>query len=376
MKPVSISKYLLIQLCLIAAVFFSSSNVLAHLAVQTDTSVDVTQKMVRIIYTTQDANLALISARGDTQTQILRGFSVYSGSARCRSELHRVSPLKGIQSTQFYLDFYCPKPLETLHIKYDLLFDIDDAHDNIVRMRIAGRLTSSTLTANKRELELPVQRLLTDWSATLADAPDTEGEVEEGDVFNMTYLKIGIEHILTGYDHLLFLLVLFCVPMSLSRTLWVISGFTVAHSITLSLAVLDVVSFPAAMAELIIALSIVITGAENVCRVLQLRKYVAAEIGWTQKLKYRWVESMAFGLIHGFGFSSALKEIGLGKSVGASLLLFNVGVELGQLLVFIVSFPILYLLFKSSYKNSAIMMLSLTAILLGGYWTMQRFLIL
>jgi hydrogenase/urease accessory protein HupE len=136
------------------------------------------------------------------------------------------------------------------------------------------------------------------------------------------YLRHGVEHILFGYDHLLFVLVLCLIVASGRALLATITAFTVAHSITLALATLGVVRAPAAPVEATIALSIVLLACEVLGR----------ERGrWSLARRWPWVVAFCFGLLHGLGFASALVDIGLPSGdVPLALLAFNVGVELGQ----------------------------------------------
>jgi hypothetical protein len=139
-----------------------------------------------------------------------------------------------------------------------------------------------------------------------------------------TYFALGVEHILLGVDHLLFVLALLVITRGMKPLLLTITAFTLAHSITLGLATLGLVSVPTAPAEAVIALSIVFVAAE----ILRARKGVdglAARAPWTV--------AFIFGLLHGFGFAGALAEIGLPQGqIPLALFSFNVGVEAGQLL--------------------------------------------
>jgi HupE / UreJ protein len=138
------------------------------------------------------------------------------------------------------------------------------------------------------------------------------------------YLRLGIEHILTGVDHLMFvlgLLLLVGIRWSLIKA---ITAFTVAHSITLAASAVGLVSVPSAVIEALVALSIVFVATE-------LINAIRGRAGLTQR--WPWVIAFAFGLLHGFAFAGALAEVGLPKdAIPMSLLLFNVGVEIGQLL--------------------------------------------
>ena len=139
-----------------------------------------------------------------------------------------------------------------------------------------------------------------------------------------TYLTLGVEHILLGIDHLLFVLALLLVTEGWRKLVLTITAFTVAHSITLALATLGFVSVPSAPVEAVIALSIVFVAAE----IIRTRRGAP---GLTARAP--WIVAFTFGLLHGFGFAGALKEIGLPQSdVPLSLLTFNLGVEAGQLM--------------------------------------------
>ncbi|OPY95486.1 hypothetical protein A5906_08025 [Bradyrhizobium sacchari] len=139
-----------------------------------------------------------------------------------------------------------------------------------------------------------------------------------------TYTGMGIEHILTGYDHLLFLLAMLMIVRGYRRLVGTITAFTVAHSMTLALASLHVLQLPRPPVEAMIALSIMIVATEAV-------KMSRGEIGVT--VRYPWVVVFPFGLLHGLGFAGALLDTGLPqRDVPLALLAFNLGVELGQLI--------------------------------------------
>jgi hydrogenase/urease accessory protein HupE len=141
-----------------------------------------------------------------------------------------------------------------------------------------------------------------------------------------TYLFLGVEHILFGFDHLLFIACLIYIARSRGKILLTITGFTIAHSITLFLAATDTVSLDIPAVEAAIALSIVFLSRE----ILRNRKQ-------SLSLKYPILVSSSFGLLHGFGFASVLADIGLpANEKVAALLSFNVGVEIGQVLFVLV----------------------------------------
>jgi len=139
-----------------------------------------------------------------------------------------------------------------------------------------------------------------------------------------TYTLLGIEHILTGFDHLLFVLALVVLVGSPKRLLQTVTAFTLAHSITLALATLGVVHVPGALVEATIALSIMFLALE----ILQQRR---GREGLTSRAP--WVVAFSFGLLHGLGFAGALAQIGLPQNaIPLALLFFNVGVEIGQVM--------------------------------------------
>lgn len=180
------------------------------------------------------------------------------------------------------------------------------------------------------------------------------------------YLRLGVEHILLGVDHLLFVLGLLLIVADRWMLLKTITAFTVAHSLTLAVATLGYASAPVAPLNAAIALSILFLGPEIVRR-------WRGETSFT--IRHPWVVAFAFGLLHGFGFASGLTSIGLPQAeIPLALLLFNVGVELGQL-----AFVALILLLERSFATleirwpRAVEMLPGYAVgSLGAFWTLQR----
>jgi hypothetical protein len=188
------------------------------------------------------------------------------------------------------------------------------------------------------------------------------------------FIPSGIEHILIGPDHVLFLIGLLLLGGTLWRLAAIVTAFTIGHSITLSLAALDVVSPPAAVVEPVIALSIVFVGADNL---LVQRDRSRAE-GHQHAAPPRdirpWVAG-AFGLIHGFGFASVLKEFGLPlTALGWSLFSFNLGVEIGQLAIVFVAATALAAVRRRDPKRAGQLVIagSIVVIAAGAYWFVER----
>jgi hydrogenase/urease accessory protein HupE len=178
-----------------------------------------------------------------------------------------------------------------------------------------------------------------------------------------SFLKLGLEHILTGYDHLLFLFGLLLACRRFSTAVRIITCFTLAHSLTLALAALDVVSLPGRVVEPLIAASIVFVGVENIVR--------RDEPAW------RWALTFVLGLVHGFGFAGALKQAGLGSGDASALLVplfsFNLGVELGQVTVAAILLPLLWKLSGvNAFEKYGKTILSAVVGLAGFYWLLTR----
>ena len=151
----------------------------------------------------------------------------------------------------------------------------------------------------------------------------------------VTYLGLGVEHILFGIDHLLFVLALLLLVKGTRRLIATVTAFTLAHSLTLAGATLGLVHVPRAPVEAAIALSIAFVAAELIHR----RR---GKAGMTER--FPWVVAFTFGLLHGFGFASALSDVGLPQSaIPVALLCFNLGVEIGQLCFIATAFTVMAL---------------------------------
>ncbi len=173
------------------------------------------------------------------------------------------------------------------------------------------------------------------------------------------FLGLGVEHILTGADHLAFLLGLLLAARGLKELAWVVSGFTVAHSFTLALAALDWVRVSPAVVEPAIALSIA---------------FVAVENFFEPPVKRRLALTFGLGLIHGFGFARILQDLGLPSgNVAVALLSFNVGVEAGQLAVVLPLLPLLlWLRRKQVWREKGIRAASSVLAVVGAAWFVER----
>lgn len=202
---------------------------------------------------------------------------------------------------------------------------------------------------------------------TIEDPRLTIGMEPSSVSVSVRYTGLGVEHILLGFDHLLFVAALVMLVANVRALVWTITSFTIAHSITLALVTLDVISVPRPPVEAFIALSIMFVAVEIV-RQKQGRPSLAS--------RKPWLVAFAFGLLHGLGFASALAEIGLPQNnIPLALLFFNVGVEIGQLIfvgaLLALSFAVRRIANPAQLRHAALV----GAYAIGGlasYWLIDR----
>jgi hypothetical protein len=244
--------------------------------------------------------------------------------------------------------------------------------DHVVDMELVYEfshdVTELTLTSTLSQITRPVHQHLTNvnMNGTLEEAvlnasnptaTFTSGEPNALRAFG-SFLRLGIMHIFTGYDHLAFLVGLLIVTTNLKSLIKIITAFTVAHSITLALATLDIVELPTRLTESVIALSIAYVAVENLLGMRVIARYRIAFL---------------FGLVHGFGFSSVLREMGLSRGhLALSLFSFNLGVEIGQVAFVLALFPLIVYVTASSSQRRFQMSVSLIVLCLATYWFVQR----
>jgi HupE / UreJ protein len=236
---------------------------------------------------------------------------------------------------------------EALQVKYSLLFDVDPSHRGLVQWLAPGEkeALSVILGTETATQKLPLQ------------APSAWETFQQ-------YVVEGAFHIWIGYDHILFLLSLLLPAVLIFRKVDSANGkrataFTLAHSITLSLAALGVVSLPSRWVESAIAASIIVAAVQNIRGVVDSK---------------RWVMAFGFGLIHGFGFASVLADLGLPQNALITALVgFNVGIEGGQLAIVAVFMPLAFWLRSTKFYQIGIFKWgSMLIALLALYWFVQR----
>jgi len=245
------------------------------------------------------------------------------------------------ESLTLVVDFTCGGDLRDVLIRDDLFDVLGGDYHTLARIDAPGQSTQFAFTPETRETRVRL------------DAASAGGRGWA------SFLLLGVEHILTGWDHLLFLLGLLLRGGGWLSLAKIITAFTLAHSVTLALAVLDVVVLPDRLVEAVIALSIAFVAAEN----LFLSPVVAR----------RWLVSFCFGLVHGFGFSSALRELGLpAHGLLLSLFGFNAGVEVGQAFVVALALPVLMLVRTTRWQQRVIWSSSLAILLVGVILFVER----
>ena len=182
---------------------------------------------------------------------------------------------------------------------------------------------------------------------------------KEVQVFPTGYFTLGVEHLIGGPDHLLFVFGLLFIVFGWRNLFKTITAFTLAHSLTLGLSVFEIVSLPSITVEALIALTII---------------YLALEISEDKRKDHTpWIMAFGFGLLHGFGFAGALGEIGIAnEQLLLSLLFFNVGIEIGQLIMIPIFLIIIWLLQKIKLNFSVTKLSSYAIGGMGSFWLLER----
>jgi hypothetical protein len=280
------------------------------------------------------------------------------GGASCPVQVGGVRVNERVDGSYLWLPLAarCGAAIERLRIDYGLLRQEDPSHRGLLTLSALGRSQTAVLGGEGagRDFDLADPSI---WTAFAE------------------YLRAGIWHIWSGIDHLLFLLSLLlpavlvrrndrweAVPLAvpaLLNILKVVTAFTLAHSITLTLAALQVLRLPGRLTESAIAASIIVAALNNV---------------FPRVTHGRWRIAFAFGLLHGFGFASVLAEMGLPTGARlVSLVAFNLGVEAGQLAVVLAVMPLAYLVRSTSFYRRGVMPWGSTAIaMLAAVWLVQR----
>ena len=272
---------------------------------------------------------------------------VRGDSAACSGELAeaRLAEDDGVFLRAVYR---CPAPPGAVNIEVGLLEDLPFGHRHLAHFAGASGPSDAVLYLRNRSFSFESTP-----GQAAAEAPRSSYKGK------LSFFPMGIEHILTGYDHLVFLLGLVIVGGRLRSLLMVVTAFTLAHSITLAVAALGIWAPSPRIIEPAIALSIAYVGVENF---------------FVKNAEKRWRITFPFGLIHGFGFAGALQEVAMPKAdVPYALVLFNVGVEAGQLAVLALVLPLVYLARKRAwFRERGAKVVSGAIVVAGVVWFVSR----
>ena len=302
----------------------------------------------------------LRSRQGDLAALALGRLSLDADGAACPTRLRdlRVASHSDGAYAVLSFDAACPAEPRALGVDYELFFDVDPQHHGIVRIDDGAGTRTAIFTSHERRQVFERSTLARThqlWSA----------------------IKLGVGHIFAGIDHLLFLVALLLPAVLVRRAsdgawepvarlrpaiidvLKIVTSFTLAHSITLTLAALQILRLPGRLVESGIAASVVVAALNNVWPVLE---------------RDRWTAAFALGLLHGFGFSATLMDLGLPRqNLVITLFGFNVGVELGQMCVVGAFVPLAYFARKTwAYRRAGLVGGSVVIAGIASVWLVER----
>jgi hypothetical protein len=291
---------------------------------------------------TGELRFALADTRAQPGPVLLDAFVVKSSGKRCALQPGATTSSDGEDGIAIEAAWICPGEVEELSVRVEFLDWLPIGATHFSRIHFGPGEVA--------------QR------AVQVDDPAFEVRRSRGVAVEFwRFLRLGVEHIFTGYDHIAFLIGLLLLGGRLVELVKIVTAFTVAHSITLAVAALGVFAPSPRVVEPLIAASIVFVAAENVWA---LRRGVAEKA-----LKHRWLVTFVFGLLHGFGFASVLRGLDLPRDVLATgLVSFNLGVEVGQVCIVAVALPIVRRL------RGLAAPISLVIAALGAIWLVQRLL--
>lgn len=298
------------------------------------------------------------SKHADIAAYALSRLSLSAGGSPCRTSptAHLIDHHSDGAYAVLRFSAVCAQAIDTLDIEYKLLFDLDPQHRGLLKFEHGTEGTSAIFSPERSRM-----RISADGLGRTAQFID--------------YFKHGVWHIWIGFDHILFLVSLLLPAVlvfhqrqwrsadnlkpAVIDVLKVVTAFTLAHSVTLSLAALELVVLPSRWVESAIAASVVIAAMNNLVPFFQGQ---------------RWIAAFIFGLVHGFGFASVLGDLGLPQSaLLVSLVGFNVGVEIGQLAIVAAFLPVAYALRRTWLYRRAVFVGGSAAIaLLASVWLVER----
>jgi len=310
------------------------------------------------------------------------GFKISNNGQPCTRRLANVYYPADLNSVIYTFDFDCPqvvdpltfraKAFDSLSFRYALFFEIDEEHECLAEIHLEESVKHGVFSKDLHALDFVVEDFEMEGGGTIGSSSTAQKWKKRGSQGVMSkawlFLKLGVKHILTGYDHILFLAGLLVITLTFGHLVRIITAFTIAHSITLIIASLNIFVLSPRLTESLIALSISYVAFENVFVLRAPRRR-----GFFANPARRWMLTFFFGLVHGFGFSSVLRELSLPqKGVILSLLSFNVGVEIGQIAIVAALFPLLIFVRQKSWNQKFVTGISVLIGLIGLYWFVLR----
>jgi hypothetical protein len=308
----------------------------AHDVSRSDSKVGIEGRDVRVTLTlniTELRGLAGVSV----PDAVLRHYFVTSPAAPVQTTVESYALLPGSLARMRILYVFA-QDVKSLNVRSTLYEIMPAGHQHLMSVRLNGTLHEAILDSRTQDVTF------------------TGVQATNLQTF-LRFVRLGVEHIFTGYDHLAFLLGLLVATATLGSLIKIITSFTIAHSITLALATFNVVILPSRLTESLIALSI---------------GYVAAENLFDFRLMKRYYITFLFGLVHGFGFSNVLRGMDVPRSsLALSLFSFNLGVEIGQVTFVLVMFPLVRDLVSSGWSRLK-PAVSVGIACLAVYWFVER----
>ncbi len=325
----------------------SAGLAFAHDVSRSDSKVEIQGREVRVALTLNVRELQnpviasdplnLDQDIGRIFDAVQRHYFITSPAVPIRTTLEKYSALAGTL-IQLQILYVFDQDVTTLDVKSTLFEIMPAGHQHLMNVRLNGTLHEAILDSRTEQ-------------ATFSGVKATNLQTFR------RFLRFGVEHIFTGYDHLAFLLGLLVATATIGSLVKIITSFTIAHSITLALATFNVVILPSRLTESLIAASIGYVAAENLLDFRAMKRYYI---------------TFLFGLVHGFGFSNVLREMDLPKSsLALSLFSFNAGVEIGQITFVLLIFPLVQDLVSSGWKRLK-PAVSIGVACLAVYWFVQR----
>ncbi len=275
---------------------------------------------------------------------------ISNNNQTCRLKLKQMIIEKDIAlRSTFFIN--CKQAIEILKINYRLFFDFDKTQEGVMQVVLKDDERLFVFSPHQKTYTL---KLTTPKAFNISDFTN--------------FIYEGIWHIWEGIDHILFLLMLLLPTTLYSRNfksaftdiLKIVTAFTLSHSFTLFLSMLDILKPPQQLIETLIALSVVLTAINNIYPILPKKK--------------TWLLAFTFGFIHGFGFANAMEQLNIERANFASALFgFNIGVEIGQIVIVAATLPLLYLLaYKKVYGKIFVPLLSAIVAVIALLWAVQR----